>query len=50
MGIKRRLPVILQESGAVMDDKSAIAVDPLGSYTGLAENKWEQPVQDADDL
>ncbi len=50
MGFKRRLPIILQESGAVMDDKPAIAVDPLGSYTGIAENPWELPVQDADDL
>ena len=43
-------PIILQESGAVMDDKPIIAADPLGSYTGIAENLWEQPVQDADDL
>ena len=50
MGFKRRLPIILQESGAVMDDKPIIASDPLGSYTGIAENSWEQPTQDADDL
>lgn len=24
--------------------------DPLGSYTGRPTEKWEQPVQDADDL
>lgn len=24
--------------------------DPLGMYTGVPENKYEQPVQDADDL
>ena len=24
--------------------------DPLGSYTGVCENKYEEPVQDADDL
>ena len=24
--------------------------DPLGSYTGVPENPYEQPVQDADDL
>ena len=24
--------------------------DPLGSYTGRPMEKWEQPVQDADDL
>ena len=24
--------------------------DPLGSYTGVCEEKYEEPVQDADDL
>lgn len=24
--------------------------DPLGSYTGVPENPYEEPVQDADDL
>ncbi len=27
-----------------------IPSDVLGSYTGIAENDYEQPVQDADDL
>lgn len=27
-----------------------IISDPLGSYTGVAVNKREKPVQDADDL
>ena len=27
-----------------------IAVDPMGSYTGLPIAHWETPVQDADDL
>ena len=27
-----------------------IKTDPMGSYTGLPIDKWEQPVQDADDL
>jgi hypothetical protein len=31
-----------------MDGK--IEVDPLGSYTGRAEDPYEIPVQDADDL
>jgi len=25
-------------------------VDPMGSYTGVSENRHEIPVQDADDL
>ena len=27
-----------------------IVTDPMGSYTGRPVEKWEQPVQDADDL
>ena len=27
-----------------------IVPDPMGSYTGRPIEKWEQPVQDADDL
>ena len=29
---------------------SEIASDVLGSYTGVPENEYEKPVQDADDL
>ena len=31
-------------------DRSILAADPLGSYTGIPINPGEQPVQDADDL
>ncbi len=27
-----------------------VKTDPNGSYTGVPENPYEQPVQDADDL
>lgn len=27
-----------------------ISVDPLGSYTGRADDPYEKPIQDADDL
>ena len=27
-----------------------IPTDPLGSYTGVAEDPFEKPIQDADDL
>ena len=30
--------------------QEGIVTDPLGSYTGLPEDVYEQPVQDADDL
>ena len=31
-------------------DKSILAADPLGSYTGVMQDPLEKPVQDADDL
>lgn len=31
-------------------NKKSEKTDPLGSYTGVAKNKKEKPVQDADDL
>ena len=31
-------------------DKKRITADPFGSYTGRAEDPYERPVQDADDL
>ncbi len=39
----------------ILDDKDTnkndgIISDPLGSYTGVAVEKNEKPVQDADDL
>lgn len=36
-----------------IDDLISLAnydTDPFGSYTGVAENRYEVPVQDADDL
>ena len=31
-------------------DRSVLAADPLGSYTGVPLDPHEKPVQDADDL
>ena len=31
-------------------DKSILAADPLGSYTGRPKDPLDTPVQDADDL
>ena len=28
----------------------SLKTDPMGSYTGKPENKYDKPVQDADDL
>lgn len=33
-----------------VNDTGLIKTDPMGSYTGRPTEKWEQPVQDADDL
>ncbi|MBQ4109771.1 MAG: hypothetical protein IJC74_02690 [Clostridia bacterium] len=30
--------------------KDSLKFDPNGSYTGKTKNKYEEPVQDADDL
>lgn len=47
---KIRLNIIDSEVGENSPEWSAITTDPLGSYTGVAENRFERPVQDADDL
>ena len=31
-------------------DEKKIVTDPFGSYTGISQNPYEKPVQDADDL
>lgn len=33
-----------------MNNIGLFTTDPQGSYTGRPTEKWEQPVQDADDL
>lgn len=36
-----------------MEKKNQItdaSIDPMGSYTGVANDPYEKPVQDADDL
>lgn len=35
---------------SIVNNTGMIRSDPLGSYTGRPIEKWEQPVQDADDL
>ena len=37
-------------TGKYTEENSAIITDPNGSYTGIADPKYEQPIQDADDL
>ena len=37
-------------TGSVSGSDSDIVTDPLGSWTGVPENPYERPIQDADDL
>ncbi|MBO4954000.1 MAG: hypothetical protein J6D04_02495 [Clostridia bacterium] len=46
-------PTIPPKAQAVVDayrDPERLKTDPNGSYTGMIENPYEVPVQDADDL
>lgn len=46
---KKQYPIDPEES-AIGRFSEHIAVDRMGSYTGIVESPWEKPVQDADDL
>ena len=45
-----RLNIIDSQVGQNSAEWTASTCDPLGSYTGIPENKFDVPVQDADDL
>ena len=45
-----RLNIVDSHVGQNSPEWTASTCDPLGSYTGIAENRFEKPVQDADDL
>lgn len=45
-----RLNIIDSRVGQNSPEWTASTSDPLGSYTGVPENRFERPVQDADDL
>ncbi len=46
---KQRQAAISAKIGQMID-LADYETDPFGSYTGIAENPWEIPMQDADDL
>ena len=51
--INMRKELTKKEKGSAFNLKadSAINTDPYGSYTGVStDNKYERPIQDADDL
>lgn len=37
-------------SNPIISDPAPIVTDPNGSYTGIAQDPYEKPIQDADDL
>lgn len=41
---------VMNKPRQIIQMMSSEATDPNGSYTGVPENKFEKPVQDADDL
>ena len=45
--MKRRTEWTNERPCEVLDPSNT---DPQGMYTGVPENPWEKPVQDADDL
>ncbi len=45
-----RLNIIDERVGQTSPEWNGSVTDPLGSYTGVPENRFEKPVQDADDL
>lgn len=45
-----RLNIIDSKVGQNSPEWTSSTCDPLGSYTGIPENKFDAPVQDADDL
>ena len=47
---KRKAHIDYPNTGFNIRPEGLVNTDPFGSYTGRAENPWETPVQDADDL
>ncbi len=48
--MKRKYYPIDPEEPTIGNFSEHISIDKMGSYTGVTETPWEQPVQDADDL
>ena len=47
---KRKIPAIFPDNPMYQLDNETIYTDPFGSYTGVPVYRYEEPVQDADDL
>ncbi len=47
---KKRIPAMGPNGAFRKESGIPVVTDPMGSYTGVPENPYETPVQDADDL
>lgn len=47
---KAKTDMVMQKPRTIIEMMPSENTDPNGSYTGVPENKYEKPVQDADDL
>ena len=47
---KRKIPIFFTSGSLMEPQPEQIAVDPMGSYTGVPADPTENPIQDADDL
>ena len=47
---RRKIPIFFTSGSLMEAQPDRIVADPNGSYTGVAENPEETPIQDADDL
>ena len=47
---KKKRSAVLASDSLLGTEKEHPVSDPLGSYTGVPQNPYEVPVQDADDL
>ena len=47
---KKERAVIQATASLLRTGQEGTVTDPLGSYTGVPQNPYEVPVQDADDL
>jgi hypothetical protein len=47
---KNKIDKVMQKPREMISDMVAADTDPNGSYTGAPINRFEKPVQDADDL
>lgn len=49
MSTRPKRPQMLTDA-IISDQRNKSHNDPLGSWTGVAWDDWDEPVQDADDL